>query len=167
MSRTYARSRRSCIRRASRQYKWLLEGLRTDPDPRTRANRLDTLGALAEAISDAEVREPQSAAWATTADALRAVAASERFCILSNVTTGSYPVITGPEFDGEWDALAKAAIRGDRRERARILRGLVSAALESEEFAGCEFHGLFVLNDIAETELAIAGPLAAESGVPS
>lgn len=140
------------LRRAIRRYERHLQALARVTVPRLRADKLDLMALLAETISGYEVREPRAQAWGTTADMLRAVAASERFTVL----TDPYPhdddvlVLNSPGLRQRWEALADAGFRGDRRERAEILRELCGAGTRRE------LAGVLVLDDIAETEEAAA-----------
>jgi hypothetical protein len=127
-----------------------------DTIPWVRAGRLDLMALIADTVSMHEHREPQARAWCTTAGLLRAVAASERFTVLGaawffEAGESGIPVVTTSAFRADWEALACAAWRNDRHDRARILTGLCEAA--------GDVPGVLVLDDVADTELAIAGPL--------
>jgi hypothetical protein len=141
--------RRARIHLATRRYEWHLQSLRTDGIPFSRANRLDLMALLAEGISAAERRDRETEAWGGTADILRAIAASERFEVLSAPDFWGEDGITTAPYRAQWEALAAARRDDDRVVGARILTGLCTAAIGQP--------GVLVLDDIADTELALAG----------
>jgi hypothetical protein len=151
--------RRSRIRRATRRYERHLQALRTDHVPFSRANQLDLMALLAEGISAAERRDRETGAWAVTADILRAIAASERFCVLVSPGFWGEGGITTAPYRAQWEALAAARRDDDRVAGARILMGLCTAAIGQP--------GVLVLDDIADTELALAGEPAGLQAVAS
>ena len=153
-------------RRAVRRYERHLRTLRRIDDGESRANCLDVMAMIAETLS-IMTRDRESAAWSVTSELLRCVAATERYMVLAACGPHSenldipaiaaapglvfVPPIVGAAWRDRWEALAAAAWAGDSRERARILAGLAGAAID--------VPGVLVLDDIAETELAIPGPL--------
>ncbi len=155
-------------RRAVRRYERHLRALRHDTIPYLRADRLDLLAMIAGTVSGLEHRDRETVSWGNTARFLRAVAASERFDVLTAALflepdpDGTPAILTaGYEYRSQWELLARAGWDGDRRERARLLAQLAEAAID--------VPGVLVLDDIAETELAIAGdrPAVPASGIAS
>ncbi|HTU73115.1 MAG TPA: hypothetical protein VMG38_06310 [Trebonia sp.] len=151
--------RRARIHLATRRYKRHLQALRTDDIPFSRANRLDLMALLAEGISAAERRDRETEAWGATVGILRAIAASERFEVLSDPDFCGQGGITTAPYRAQWEALAAARNDDDRVAGARILMGLCTAAAGQP--------GVLVLDDIADAELALAGEPAGLQAVAS
>jgi hypothetical protein len=142
------------LRRAVRRYEHHLKALNETTVPFLRANKLELMALYAEAISGYEHREPATREWGAAADILRAVAATERFCVLADAWPGrNEPVITSPGFLRHWEDLDRGAVQGDRRERAAVLRRLHAEAAE------WDVPGVSVLEGIARTEDAAAAVL--------
>jgi hypothetical protein len=152
------------LRRAVGRYEHHLRLLARDTIPCIRADRLDLMALLAAQISLLEHRDREAASWGTAADLLRRIAATERFDVLTAAAfiragdpDGYIPPACTDRYRSYWEILARAAFTNDRHERARILGALAAAAIKDALDAGAEPLGVLVLDDIAVTELAIAG----------
>jgi hypothetical protein len=141
-----ARRRRRRMRHALRRYEHQLRALRTVSAPAGRANRLDIMALYAETLSADERRERETQAWAATADILRAIAATERGCVLTSLDQSRRDGPAGTAARPLWQALACA--RSERAARAGFLAELCASYITEP--------GVLVLDDIADTELAIA-----------
>jgi hypothetical protein len=123
-----------------------------DRIPDSRAARLDAMALHADTISACEHRDEPTEAWARTSDICRMIAASERFSVL----TSRYPygddeageIITSDAYHSEREALAAAAVRGDRDQRAAILYGMHEQVRS--------IPGAGILAEIAASELLIS-----------
>ncbi len=158
-------ARRWRLRRATGRYERHLCLLAWDEIPCIRADRLDLMALIAAYISSLEHRDRESTSWGNTADLLRRIAATERFDVLTAAAfiragdpDGYIPPVCTDQYRSYWEDLARAAFTNDRRERARILGALAAAAIKDAIDADAEPLGVLVLDDIAITELAIAGP---------
>lgn len=158
-------ARRSRLRRAVGRYEHHLCLLAWDEIPCIRADRLDLMALIAAHISSLEHRDRESGSWGSTADLLRRIAATERFDVLTTAAfihagdpDGYIPPVCTDQYRSYWEDLARAAFTNDRHKRARILGALAAAAIKDAIDADAEPLGVLVLDDIAITELAIAGP---------
>jgi hypothetical protein len=125
--------------------------LGSDRVPNSRANHLDQMAMLADAISACEHHDEACHAWALISDICRSVAASERFDVLISAwLCGSDEPqrIFGPDHRSQWEALAGAAVRNDRDQRADILYGLHEQVWS--------IPGAGILADLAASELLVS-----------
>lgn len=139
-------ARRKRMKRTLRRYERHLRALRTVSVPAGRANRLDIMALYSETLSADEHRERETQAWAATADILRAIAATERGCVLTSLDQSRRDGPAGTAARPLWQALACA--RSERAARAGFLAELCASYITEP--------GVLVLDDIADTELAIA-----------
>lgn len=152
----YRATRPLRLRRAQRRYAGHFARLGRIHAPGLRAGELEVLAGYASRIAGIGPGGIEAENdWAARAEILRAVAATERFCVLTDAWDYGEegPRVTGPGEEAAWLTLACAAAKGARLTRALTLRAL------ADRWDGTP--GAAVLADIAAAEETLAAPAGA------